>query len=101
MDRHPWHTETDEERIMTLHQLKIEPKWLDRLLDGSKTAEVRRHDRDFQLGDSIEFLEWIEGEYGPRSATAVISHVLPGQQVDGVDYHYCVLSLCEIQKVGK
>lgn len=35
MDRRPWHTGTGEERIMTLHQLKIEPKWLDRLLEGS------------------------------------------------------------------
>ena len=35
------------------HRLKIAPQWYDRLADGTKTHEVRRNDRDFQIGDTL------------------------------------------------
>jgi len=38
-----------------LHRLKIKPCYLLRILDGSKTFEIRKNDRDFQVGDTIEF----------------------------------------------
>ena len=39
-----------------LHQLKIKQCYLCHLLEGIKTFEVRKNDRDFQVGDCIEFL---------------------------------------------
>ena len=38
------------------HQLKIKQCFLMRVLDGSKTFEIRKNDRDFQVGDTIKFL---------------------------------------------
>lgn len=37
------------------HVLRINELWFDRLADGSKTAEVRKHDRDYQIGDRVTF----------------------------------------------
>ena len=42
-------------RVMR-HALKIESKYLARILTGEKLFEIRKNDRDFQVGDVIEFL---------------------------------------------
>lgn len=44
------------------HELKIRQCFLMRILDGSKTFEIRKNDRDFQVGDKIKFLP-LECEY--------------------------------------
>jgi len=41
---------------MIVHKLKIEQKYLHRVLTGDKMFEMRVNDRDFQVGDRIEFL---------------------------------------------
>lgn len=38
------------------HTLKIEQKYLIRILIGEKSFEIRKNDRDFQVGDEIDFL---------------------------------------------
>ena len=38
------------------HNLEIEQKYLVRILTGEKSFEIRKNDRDFQVGDEIEFL---------------------------------------------
>lgn len=38
-----------------VHVLKIEPQFLNALLDGSKTFEVRVNDRGYQAGDVLRF----------------------------------------------
>jgi len=82
---------------MSQHELKVEPQWLDRLLDGTKTAEVRRHDRDFQKGDLVTFVEYRDDKeatvYIRRTVDMKITHVLHGGQVNGVSDSFCVLSL--------
>lgn len=40
------------------HELKIWPQYYCRVADGSKTFEVRKNDRGFQPGDSVELREW-------------------------------------------
>jgi hypothetical protein len=40
---------------MTTHELKVEPRFLDALLDGTKAFEVRKNDRDYQVGDILVF----------------------------------------------
>ncbi len=37
------------------HELKIQQKWLVRILTGEKSFEVRLNDRDYQVGDTIKF----------------------------------------------
>lgn len=40
------------------HTLKIWPQWYSRVLDGSKTFEIRKNDREFQYGDTVILKEW-------------------------------------------
>lgn len=38
-----------------IHKVKIEKRFYDRLLTGRKSFEIRRNDRDYQVGDLLEF----------------------------------------------
>lgn len=40
------------------HGLKIWPQYYCRVIDGSKTFEVRENDRGFQPGDEVTLSEW-------------------------------------------
>lgn len=41
---------------MKIHSLKLNIKYCDDVLSGIKTFEVRKNDRDFQVGDLIKFI---------------------------------------------
>jgi hypothetical protein len=41
-----------------IHNLKIWPQFYCRVLDGTKTFEVRKNDRNYQRGDSLVLQEW-------------------------------------------
>lgn len=40
------------------HELKIWPQYFSRVIDGSKTFEVRKNDRGFQCGDLVTLKEY-------------------------------------------
>lgn len=42
---------------MRLHIIKIHKLYHDRIWDGQKTFEVRKNDRDYQVGDVIDFID--------------------------------------------
>lgn len=48
--------------IPKLHRLKIQPKYFEAVCDGKKRFEIRKNDRNFQVGDSL-LLE----EYNPET----------------------------------
>ena len=75
------------------HVLKIDPEWYNRVREGAKRAEVRKHDRDFQTGDLLTLLEWNSDHKKAtgRLLYAKVTHVLAA--VDGIDPGYCVLSV--------
>lgn len=43
---------------MSEHVLKVEPPYMDALLDGSKPFEVRQNDRGYQRGDALRLREY-------------------------------------------
>ena len=43
---------------MTTHTLKIWPEYFDAILDGRKTWEARKNDRNYQLGDILRLHEY-------------------------------------------
>lgn len=53
--------------MRTTHQLKVLPPYMDALLAGSKTFEVRRNDRGYQRGDVLVLREWHPARYGDES----------------------------------
>lgn len=38
-----------------IHELKIKQQYADRIFDGVKNFEIRKNDRDYQVGDIIIF----------------------------------------------
>ncbi|NOH96267.1 DUF3850 domain-containing protein [Vibrio sp. 99-70-13A1] len=38
---------------MILHQVKIQSEYLDSIIDGKKTFEIRKNDRGYRLGDRV------------------------------------------------
>jgi len=82
------------------HILKIEQHFLLRHLEGKKTFEVRKNDRDYQVGDTIEFLP-LESEtlniwdYWEKIPKFVVTYVHTGL---GLEEGYCVLAVVSLKE---
>lgn len=76
---------------MVNHELKIEHQWLERIRRGLKTYEVRKHDRDYQVGDTLILrCTCSAGCVWHAQVMHVLAHsVFP----EGIQPGYCVLSL--------
>lgn len=55
-----------------LHKLKIRQCYLTHVIEGLKKFEVRKNDRDFQVGDEIQFLPLEDENYNIYSMSPVI-----------------------------
>lgn len=59
---------------MKTHELKINPEHFIPVLDGLKLAELRKNDRDFNVGDKLVLMEW-NGEYTGDACERYIVHI--------------------------
>jgi len=55
-----------------LHRLKIKQCYLCHILEGSKTFDIRKNDRDFQVGDWINFLPLEDEDYNAYDIKSLI-----------------------------
>lgn len=88
------------------HLLKTWPEYFKEVVAGKKTFEVRKDDRNFQVGDTLELLEFdpdkalkaTEGldpqctGFTGKSITKEITYKLQGGYF-GVEKGFCVLGL--------
>lgn len=60
------------------HELKTWPSYFDAVITGNKSFELRKNDRDFQVGDVLELKEYNpETEtFSLRSIKVVVSYIL-------------------------
>jgi len=65
-----------EPRKSVTHELKTLPEFFKALCDGTKTFELRRNDRDFQIDDILLLKEWDGERYTGRSYIAAISYIV-------------------------
>lgn len=63
------------------HNLKIDRRWFDAVLEGRKKAEVRRADRGFAVGDQL--LLYIPGEN--EGALVVVTHIVRLSDIAGLE----------------
>ena len=89
---------------MTTHDLKSWPGFYNALLDGTKTFDARRNDRNFQVGDTLIQHEWIpsdpvnhaDGRYTGRTMRFTVTYILRGEEapaVTGIVPGFCVMGL--------
>lgn len=78
---------------MSTHELKTWPEYFRHIWDGTKTFEVRKLDRDFQVGDSMRLLEWDPSskEYTGRSVDTMITYILRGGNF-GIADGFCIIA---------
>ena len=72
---------------MVTHELKTWPRYFGRIVDGVKQFEIRRNDRDFQVGDFLHLCEWDERE----RAVALVVEITDPQTARPVDVRIDVL----------
>lgn len=69
-------------RAPKTHYLKCHVQPFQAVVDGSKKAELRYNDRDYQQGDSLVLQEWdpLLQRHSGRQVEAVVSHVIDVDQ---------------------
>ncbi len=58
------------------HELKTYPKYFQETIEGNKLFEIRKNDRDFQVGDVLILKEWDNIKYSGREIGVVVRYVL-------------------------
>lgn len=97
---------------MVIHQIKCWTEYFDALIDGTKTFEVRKDDRGYQVGDTLLLQEWgtvpyllhadhLTGvaerdDYTGRICIRRVTYVLRGRQF-GIENGYVVMGLAEME----
>ena len=86
---------------MTIHELKCWPEYFHAIKSGQKRFEVRKDDRNFQIGDLLHLLEWCPGggNFTGRRLWYCVTYVMRGGAF-GIDPAYCVLGI-EMATVGQ
>lgn len=56
------------------HELKILPQHFIPVLDELKTAELRKNDRKYAVGDTLLLMEW-NGDYTGDSCERMVTHI--------------------------
>ena len=83
---------------MKLHTLKTVNPFFDDIFHNRKDFEVRKNDRDFQVGDRLELVELDRlSNSRPRYVLKDIKYILQGGQY-GIERGYVVIGLKEIKR---
>ena len=74
------------------HDLKTETEYYQAVEQGKKKFELRKNDRDFQVGDIIYLQETVKGlRTGRKLPPMEIRYILYGG-VYGLDKNYCIIN---------
>lgn len=78
---------------MKTHELKILPEYYEEVALYRKTFEIRRNDRDYQVGDKLILKEYYKGKYTGREVTRYVSYIYHGDGTYGLPEGFCVMSI--------
>jgi len=76
-----------------LHDLKILPEYFEAVVSGKKRFEVRKNDRDYRVGDTLELRSFIPGQgYTGHRRRFLVTYILHGGEF-GIEPGYVVISI--------
>ena len=85
---------------MTTHVLKSWPRFFQQLLEGNRTHELRRNDRDYRIGDRMELREFDPkaDAYTGRICCIEITSITSSQEPcavsdEALHRDFCILSV--------
>ena len=74
---------------MKTHIIKLNKLYCDDVLNGNKTFEVRKNDRDYQVEDEIKFIPWDNGkefDHPLKEKSFEITYILDNKEYCKDDY---------------
>lgn len=74
----------------TKHEIKILPQYYEAVSKGIKQFELRKDDRDYQVGDLVRLREWDGKEYTGNKMIIGIKYVLRDCPEYGLMEGYCI-----------
>lgn len=79
----------------TEHELKVWPPFFQGVIDGTKSFEIRKNDRNFALGDILYLREFNPElmRYSGRSTRRQVVYFLDSCSFAGIEKGYCVMGL--------
>ena len=83
-----------ESNQKTKHELKIAPKYFEKVLSKEKTFEFRYNDRNYQVDDILKLKEYDNGQYTGREISVQITYIL--QNFEGLKENFVILSIKSI-----
>lgn len=78
---------------MSFHKLKIDPQYFESVILGEKQFEIRKNDRNFQVGDQLILKEWNKEGFTGRSYQSEITYITDYMQKNG----YVVLGIRAVE----
>lgn len=86
--------------MTNIHRIKCFDRFFKMAEAGEKLFEIRKNDRDYQVGDIIELNETFEGKMTGRMAMfRIISIVTDSDFPEGIKEGYAVLGIDPITEV--
>lgn len=93
---------------MQIHKLKIKEEYYEQVVAGKKTFELRKNDRDYQVGDLIQFTKIERVSTGdfvvpfcdketPTEELFQITYVLKDVPQYGLDKDFCILAIKQVE----
>lgn len=81
-------------REIPVHDLKTVPPWFAMVFHGEKTAELRKHDRRFEIGNLLRLREWHpdESRYSGSEVLAEITSIVTDADGPWLTEGHCMLS---------
>ena len=75
------------------HELKLLPEYYEDVALGIKTFELRKNDRNFQVGDELILKEWDGEKYTGRKLYRHVVYIYHGCGDFGLSDGYCILGM--------
>lgn len=72
------------------HTIKILPEYFNATAAGKKAFELRKNDRNYQVGEKLQMKEWNGTEFTGREIHCYITYILPEGKF-GLSEGYCAL----------